>query len=118
MKFFVAFILFTSTLFAQIQDSQKIPLQECLKAKYGHTLGGTLHSKSILAQKLINKVRKSLPLSDEKALIMIQEKHPHLAIKTTTLIIKNCKALYKGSSKDSSYFFHPETFSMLNNKGK
>ena len=70
MKLFVVFILFTSTLFAE----QKIPLQACLHAKYGHTLGGTMHSKTILAKRLLNKVQKTLPFSDEKALIMIEEK--------------------------------------------
>jgi len=116
MKYLIAFILFTSTLFAQIQDSQNIPLQECLKAKYGHTLGGTLHSKSALVQKLLNKVRQTLPLSDEKALNKIQAEHPNLDIQRNTLIIRSCKAMYKSVSQDKLYFFHPKTLHLLNTK--
>ncbi len=109
MKFFLAFMLFISTLFAE----QKIPLQECLHAKYGHTLGGTMHSKTILAKKLLDKVRKTLPFSDEKALIMIQEKYPDLAITSNRLIIRNCKAIYQGNSKDRDYFFHADTLDLI-----
>ncbi len=109
MKFFVVFILFISTLFAE----HKIPLQECLHAKYGHTVGPTMHSKTILAKRLLNKVRKSLPFSDEKALIMIQEKYPDLAIISNALIIRNCSAIYQGSSKDKNYFFHTDTLNKI-----
>ncbi len=110
MKFFVVVILCSSVLLAE----QKIPLQECLHAKYGHTLGGTMHSKSMLAQKLLNKVRKTLPFSDAQARIMIQEKYPDLAIKSNTLIIQNCTAIYKSSAKDKHYFFHADTLDLIN----
>ncbi len=109
MKFFVAFILLTSTLFAE----QKIPLQECLHAKYGHTLGGTMHSKTVLAKRLLTKVRKTLPFSDEKALLVISEKYPNLAITSNTLIIRNCTAIYKSTAKEKNYFFDADTLVLI-----
>ncbi len=109
MKFFIAMLLLGSTLYAE----QTISVKECLQTKYGHTLGGTIHSKKIIEKKLLDKIRLSLPHDDKEALIMIAQKYPDLAITKNRLIVRNCKAIYQGISKDNSYFFDAHTLDLI-----
>jgi len=108
MKFLLV-VLISSTLCAK----QNIPPKECLHAKYGHTLGGTIHSKTILNKKLLGKVRQTLPYSDKEASIMIEKKYPTLCIKNTTLILKNCQVFYWSHHGDKSYYFDADTLTLI-----
>ncbi len=106
---FLLVVLVSSTLFAK----QNIPPKECLHAKYGHTLGGRIHSKTILNKKLLGKVRQTLPYKDKEASIMIAKKYPALDIKNARLIIKNCRALYWSFTVDKSYYFDADTLILI-----
>ena len=110
MKSFVLFI----SLFSALYSEQTIPIKECLHIKYAHTLGGTMHSKTVLSKKLLNKIHKTLPYSDDEVLIMIQNKYPELAIKSNKLIIQNCKVRYQGITQNKKYFFDVDTLDLIN----
>ncbi len=108
MKIFLV-VLISSTLYAKLN----LPPKECLHAKYGHTLGGTIHSKTILNKKLLGKVRQTLPYTDKEASIMIEKKYPTLGIKNTTLIIKNCSVFYWSHHEDENYYFDADTLTLI-----
>jgi len=95
------------------ESSLKIRHTECLKAKYAHTLGGTLHSRAVLKKKLLQKSETQLPHTREEALTILRKRYPSLKIAELDFIIRNCHGLYRAKSGRKTYYFDPVTLTII-----
>jgi hypothetical protein len=86
-----------------------ISSQECLKARYGHVVGGTLHSKRVLKSRLLRKQEKSLPHTREEALKILKSNYPELEIEEISFVIRNCHGYYKSKKE----FFDPNSLTII-----
>ncbi len=113
MRIILLFLLLSSFLFSCERSSVQVPVSKCLKAKYGHTVGGTLHAKRVQKKRLINKMKKDLPYSNQEALRLLQKRYSSLRLKEIEFVIVNCQGYYKTSFKGSSIYFDPKTLKRL-----
>ena len=113
MRIVFALGMCASMLFAEI-ESQNIPIMDCLKSKYGHTLGGTMHSRKVLKTQLLKDIKEALPHDKASALKRIQNLYPDVC--ENRLIIRNCKAYYQSKSEKKVYLFDPFTFKLISIK--
>ncbi len=112
MKYLITLFLTATTLFAMI-SSVKIPHEECMKSKYGHTIGGTLHSRQLLQKRILQKIELALPYKREEALQKLQKTYPNMDIGKITFIMKNCYGFYKSEIRGKSYYFDPKKLTLL-----
>jgi hypothetical protein len=115
------YILLLSIMISALSSdvsSMQISHQECLKAKYGHTLGGTLHSRKVLKNRLLRKNEAALPLSREESLKKLQKRYPALNIRQITFVIKNCAAYYRAKCGKKICYFDPVTLQILSQTGE
>ncbi|GEM_PF-4885176 len=113
-------LLFSTLLFAQEtteNSSVEIPVKECMKIRYAHTLGGTLHSRKTLNKRAVTKLEASLPHTREEAQKLLQQKYPHLHIDRISLIIRKCKGYYLYKKGKKEYLFDPKTLTLINKNG-
>ncbi len=108
-KSLALFMLLSSLLSAK----SGLSVQECLKIKYAHTLGGTMHSKHKQRQNLLKKIEKTLPFTKEQALKKIQKEHPRLHVLALKLHIQNCKVRYIATTNASVLFFDAHTLQQI-----
>ncbi len=118
MQYLLIPLLFSSLfLCAEEVSTLKIPPKECMKAKYAHTLGGTIHSQKLLKKRLLQKIESSLPHSNKEALKLLQQKYPHLHINRIDLILRNCKGYYYSNNSGKPYYFDPLTLTIIKRTG-
>ncbi len=112
MKYLITLILTTTTLLA-ITSSVKIPYEQCMKSKYGHTLGGTLHSKQLQKKRILRQREETLTYKREEALKKLQKAYPRLNIEKITFVIKNCYGFYKSEINEKIYYFDPNKLTLI-----
>lgn len=108
MRFYILSLFLLQTLMAY-----EIPADECLHASYGHTLGGTMHSKTFLKKALLKKHVSTLAHTKDETLLLLQKSNPTLHVEDGTFILKHCRLYFKAHSKEKSSLFDPITLHLI-----
>ncbi len=83
------------TILSAEKSSLKISDQECLRARYGHIPGGTMHSRKVLGKRLLQKSEKQTGRTRKETLAILRKKYPELNITHIDFIIRNCYGYYR-----------------------
>ncbi len=98
-------LLVSAPLFAG-DSSLKIGHDACMKIKYG---GGSPRARTVLERRLIQKLKASLPHSDEEALATIRRCYPQLKVDKLRFVIRNCRGYYVSDG----HYFDPVTLQLI-----
>ncbi len=115
-----AICLATYAVFSQAyaeHSTLKIPQQACLKAQYGHVVGGTLHSRTVLQKRLYERTVEKLPHSQQEALTVLRQRYPSLEIKDIKFVIRQCEGFYLADNGERRYLFDPIQLTLIKKSG-
>ncbi len=91
---YIAIIVLFSAIEADAMESSiNISHNECLKYRYGHTIGGTMHSR--LVQK--RKLKKMATYSEKEAFDLLAKIY---SLESLNLFVKNCNVYFKAFTKE------------------
>ena len=99
-------------------SSVKIPLSECQKYRYGHTIGGTMHSRSYFKAKKMKQAQSLAKYSLDEAEKMIAARYGEIAFDAFSITTVGCNVLYKASSEKHHYYLDAATLAIVSEQEK